>query len=85
MKNFGSILAFLAVSATIVSGRALPVEKGVEARAPYPVGKTPTYSIRDFANSPSEVAEIYAREHKKDKAAGQYPTGTSTYFVANDE
>lgn len=41
MKNFGSILAFIAVSATFVSGRALPIEKGVEARAPYPVGKIP--------------------------------------------
>ena len=40
MKNFGSILAFLALSATVVSGRALPVENGLEARAPYPAGKS---------------------------------------------
>jgi hypothetical protein len=35
MKNFGSILAFVAVSATLISGRVLPAEKGVVVRAPY--------------------------------------------------
>ena len=46
MKNFGSILAFLAVSATVVSGRALPVENGLEARAPYPVGRISTSTYK---------------------------------------
>jgi hypothetical protein len=45
MKKFGSILAFLAVFVTVVSGRALPVDNSVEARAPYPIGKAlyPSY------------------------------------------
>lgn len=45
MKNFGSILAFLAISAGAVSARAVPNDNGVEARAPYPyVGSGLLYS-----------------------------------------
>ena len=38
MKNFGSILAFIALSASVVSARVVvvPNEAGVEARSPYP-------------------------------------------------
>jgi hypothetical protein len=40
MKNFGSILTLLAISASLVSGRALPSsEDGLEAREPLPVGE----------------------------------------------
>lgn len=33
MKNFGSILAFAALSASVASARALPNENGLQARA----------------------------------------------------
>jgi len=36
MKNFGSILAFIALTAGVVSARAVPNEDSVQARAPYP-------------------------------------------------
>jgi hypothetical protein len=36
MKNFGSILLFLAASATIISGRALPQGESLEARETLP-------------------------------------------------
>jgi hypothetical protein len=39
MKNFGSILTLLAISASVVSARALPSEDGLEARAPLAIGK----------------------------------------------
>jgi hypothetical protein len=40
MKNFGSILTLLAISASVVSARALPSsEDGVEARAPFAIGE----------------------------------------------
>ena len=40
MKNFGSILTLLAISASLVSGRALPSsEDGLEAREPLAVGE----------------------------------------------
>lgn len=38
MKNFAQILAFVALSATVVSGRALPdASNALEARTPYQV------------------------------------------------
>lgn len=37
MKNFGSILAFVAISASVVSARVLPAAGSIEVRAPYPV------------------------------------------------
>ncbi|KAH8809867.1 hypothetical protein F5882DRAFT_98032 [Hyaloscypha sp. PMI_1271] len=53
MKNFGSILTLLAISASLVSGRALPSsEDGLEAREPLAV-----------------VSEVFARSPKKNKAA----------------
>jgi hypothetical protein len=53
MKNFGSILTFIAISASVVSARALPASgDSIEARVPYPV-----------------VDEIIARSPKKNKAA----------------
>jgi hypothetical protein len=40
MKNFGSILTLLAISASVVSGRALPSsEDGLEARGPLAIGE----------------------------------------------
>jgi hypothetical protein len=40
MKNFGSILTLLAISASLVSGRALPSsEDGLEAREPLAIGE----------------------------------------------
>ena len=40
MKNFGSILTLLAVSACVVSGRAIASsEDSLEARAPLGIGK----------------------------------------------
>lgn len=35
MKNFGSILAFFALSAGVVSARALPEVDSISVRAPY--------------------------------------------------
>jgi hypothetical protein len=53
MKNFGSILTFIAISASVVSARALPASgDSIEARVPYPV-----------------VDELIARSPKKNKAA----------------
>jgi hypothetical protein len=46
MKNFGSVLAFIALSASVVSARALPAENGVEARAPHPIGMLSTTVLR---------------------------------------
>lgn len=40
MKNFGSLLALLAISASVVSARALPSEEGLQARAPLAVGQS---------------------------------------------
>jgi hypothetical protein len=40
MKNFGSILTLLAISASIVSARALPAEEGLVARTPLAVGQS---------------------------------------------
>jgi hypothetical protein len=40
MKNFGSILTLLAISASVVSARALPTtEDGLEARVPLAIGE----------------------------------------------
>lgn len=40
MKNFGSILTLLAISASVVSGRALPgAEDGLQARGPLAMGE----------------------------------------------
>jgi hypothetical protein len=40
MKNFGSILTLLAVSACVVSGRAIASSEGsLEARVPLGIGK----------------------------------------------
>lgn len=45
MKNFGSILTLLAISASVISARALPgAEDGVEARAPVAIGEPFTYN-----------------------------------------
>jgi len=45
MKNFGSILTLLAISASVISARALPgAEDGVEARAPMAIGEPFTYN-----------------------------------------
>jgi len=53
MKNFGSILTFIAISAGVVSARALPASgDSIEARVPYPV-----------------IDELIARSPKKNKAA----------------
>lgn len=39
MKNFGSILTFVAISASLVSARVLPENsKQIEARVPYDYG-----------------------------------------------
>ena len=61
MKNFGSFLTFLAISASVVSGRALPgSENGLEARVPYPVD-----------------SEFYARSPKKGKKGAAAATGVA--------
>jgi hypothetical protein len=40
MKNFGSILTILAISASVISARALPsAEDSLEARAPLAAGQ----------------------------------------------
>ena len=64
MKNFGSILALLALSATVISGRALPdAESGLEVRAPMDTGESPivdgritliTLSLRDHCSFTQE-------------------------------
>ena len=51
-------MAFLAVSATVVSGRALPIENSVEARAPYPVGKTSTTTYKHSLMVP-QISQKY--------------------------
>ncbi|PSS14991.1 hypothetical protein M430DRAFT_255551 [Amorphotheca resinae ATCC 22711] len=40
MKNFTSILALIALSAGVVTSRALPVGDGLVARVPYPIDTT---------------------------------------------
>lgn len=76
MKNFGSILAFIAVSFTFVSGLAIPADNRVEARSPYPIGRTPNSFISDLANGIPDAAEIFAAlEPKKGKAAGKFDDG----------
>lgn len=62
-------MALVAISSTFVSGLAIPAESEVEARAPYPFGRTSNLFMLDYANGVPDAAEIStAFEPKKGKA-----------------
>ena len=69
MKNFGSILAFFAISATVVSARALPADGSVQARSPYPY---------------TDAAEVYSREPKKGRKGKNAGGATANATTAAD-
>jgi len=65
MKNFGSILAFIALTAGVVSARAVPNEDSIHVRAPYPYTSVQLDSREPHHKG--KKAKVTAREPKKSK------------------
>jgi hypothetical protein len=64
MKNFGSILTLLAISASVVSARALPSsEDGVEARAPFAIGEYLTHFSKYITKT--KQCQSYSLVHQR--------------------
>ncbi len=76
MKNFASILTFIAISASVVSSRALPVPgTAIQARGPYPVGNTSSSIVVLRSKLMITDEGVYARSPKKNKTEGGAAAG----------